>query len=134
MKLWFLSRRALIYHREKLRRNCRKKFINKEKKNFDKEEMLGCQPVKIVGSRDKIGYGKEKLAEICDAAIKEKLERVLNADNDKVFFPNFKNIISFVFTIMYLGSKTFLCKYLCPWKTNKVLRFYYRYGFCSWHG
>ena len=42
MKLWFLSRRALIYHREKLRRNCRKKFINKEKKNFDKEEMLRC--------------------------------------------------------------------------------------------
>ena len=30
--------------------------------------MLGCLPVKSVGSRDKIGYWKRKLAEICDAA------------------------------------------------------------------
>ena len=28
--------------------------------------MLGCLPVKSVGSRDKIGYGKRKMAEICD--------------------------------------------------------------------
>ena len=30
--------------------------------------MLGCLPVKSVGSRDKIGYGKRKLAEICGVA------------------------------------------------------------------
>ena len=30
--------------------------------------MLGFLPVKSVGSRDKIGYGKTKLAEICDVA------------------------------------------------------------------
>ena len=30
--------------------------------------MVGFFPVKSVGSRDKIGYGKRKLAEICDAA------------------------------------------------------------------
>ena len=28
--------------------------------------MLGCLPVKSVGSRDKTGYGKRKMAEICD--------------------------------------------------------------------
>ena len=31
-------------------------------------EMLGCSPVKSVGSRDKIVYGKRKLAKICDVA------------------------------------------------------------------
>ena len=30
--------------------------------------MLGFFPVKSVGSGDEIGYGKRKLAEICDAA------------------------------------------------------------------
>ena len=30
--------------------------------------MLGFFPVKSVGSRNKTGYGKRKLAEICDAA------------------------------------------------------------------
>ena len=33
--------------------------------------MLGFVPVKSVGSRDKIGYGRRKLAEICDAAKEE---------------------------------------------------------------
>ena len=30
-------------------------------------EVLGCSPIKSVSSRDKIGYGKRNLAEICDA-------------------------------------------------------------------
>ena len=30
--------------------------------------MLELSPVKSVGTRNKIGYGKRKLAEICDAA------------------------------------------------------------------
>ena len=30
--------------------------------------MLGFSPVKYVGSRYKTGYGKRKLAEICDVA------------------------------------------------------------------
>ena len=30
--------------------------------------MLGLSPVRPLGSRNKIGYGKRKLAEICDAA------------------------------------------------------------------
>ena len=31
-------------------------------------DMLGFSPVKYVGSRYKTGYGKRKLAEICDVA------------------------------------------------------------------
>ena len=30
--------------------------------------MLGFFPVKSVGSREKSGYGKRKVAEVCDAA------------------------------------------------------------------
>ena len=35
--------------------------------------MLGFLPVKSVGSRDKIGYGKRKPVEICDVAKGERL-------------------------------------------------------------
>ena len=44
--------------------------------------MLGFFPVKSVASRDKIGYVKGKLAEMQQ---KEKLERILNIDNDNIF-------------------------------------------------
>ena len=66
----------------KLCSNCRKKLTNIEEGNFDKEEqdteMLNVRVFAspFVGSRDKIGYGKRKLAEICDE---------LNVDNDKFF-------------------------------------------------
>ena len=36
--------------------------------------MLGFSPAKSVGSRNKIGYGKRELAEICDAAKVETSE------------------------------------------------------------
>ena len=100
-KLSFLSRRALLYHREHssiIQPNTRteamlklyqklKKLTNIEEENLIKKnkvkfgdtsnlkgnlissvEMLGCSRVKSVGSRDKIVYGKRKLAEICDVA------------------------------------------------------------------
>ena len=66
----------------KLCLNCTKKLTNIEEGNFDKEEqdteMLNVRVLAspFVGSRDKIGYGKRKLAEICDE---------LNVDNDKFF-------------------------------------------------
>ena len=69
---------------QKLCWNCRKKLTNIEEENFDEEqdikfedikenlnssvEMLRCLSVKSVGSRDKIGYEKRKLTNICDAA------------------------------------------------------------------
>ena len=49
-------------------------MTNIEEGNFDKEEqdteILNVRVLAspFVGSRDKIGYGKRKLAEICDAA------------------------------------------------------------------
>ena len=45
--------------------------------------MLGFFPVKSVGSRDKIGGGKKMWLK-CVMQQKEKLERVLNIDNDKI--------------------------------------------------
>ena len=45
--------------------------------------MLGFFPVKSVGSRDKIGGGKKMWLK-CLMQQKEKLERVLNIDNDKI--------------------------------------------------
>ena len=88
--LWFISRRVLLYHIEHgsiiVCQNWRKKLGTIEEENFDREkqdiefedisnlkenlnssvEMLGCLLVKSVGSRDKIGYGKRKMAEVCD--------------------------------------------------------------------
>ena len=64
---------------------------------------------------------------------KEKLERTLNVDNDKSakiiahisvsFFPNFTNVIGFIFMIMFLAPKIFLCGFLYPCKIDKILRF-----------
>ena len=43
-----------------------KTFVTKKENLNSSVEMLGFFPVKYVGSREKIGYGKRKLAEICD--------------------------------------------------------------------
>ena len=97
MKLLFLSRRALLYHRKHgsiIQPNTRTEVVLQLQRKVDKilkrrtlikktqfeeisnlkdklnssVEMLGCSPVKSVDRRYKIGYRKRKLAEISDVA------------------------------------------------------------------
>ena len=52
-----------------------KTFVTKKENLNSSVEMLGFFPVKYVGSREKIGYGKRKLAEICDGGKGETWKR-----------------------------------------------------------
>ena len=95
---------------KKLCRNCRKKFIevdNNEndevekdyqfedeyihKENFNTSvEILGCSPIKSVSARDKVGYGKRKLQEICNA-VTEILGTVLSVEGNEIVCQERKN-------------------------------------------
>ena len=75
-KLWFLSRRAFLYYREHgsiIQPNVKTEVVSRLQKKVDRygrEENLnssiefkGAQQLNLVVSREKIGYGKRKLAE-----------------------------------------------------------------------
>ena len=44
---------------------------------------FGCSPLKFLSNRDKVGYGKRKLEQVC-AAVKDKVAVALDLENDLI--------------------------------------------------
>ena len=44
---------------------------------------LGCSPLKFLSNRDKVGYGKRKLEQVC-AAVKDKVVVALDLESDLI--------------------------------------------------
>ena len=99
--------------------------------------MLGFSTVESVGSRNKIGYGKRKLTEICDAAKGETWKSIKCRHWQKFFeildifmylflndslFPRLQEYNQFhIYNVP--STKNFICGFLCPCKINKFWDF-----------